>query len=343
MGFALLAAFLNIKAQNKTQEGITYFLPKTEVRCAVLVEKTVFTPGDYAGYADLFIKKKAKLNAQTSFRIVGVQFYSTAIPDSSKRHTVTIDRKHSVIRLELDKNGVLKAVNAKAPQTAEMKWFTPSAKRSAIDPRDYMNQETLSAGSSAKMAELVAQDIYDIRESKDMLARGEAEYMPKDGEQLKIMLNSLNIKERALLQLFEGTTVSDTTQHFFSFTPVKGQGKTVLFRFSKRLGITHKDDLAGAPCYVSVEDLNIIPTLKAANEGDKKQKEDIGLYVNLPGKIKVKLEGEPINTTTYETYAAQFGKEELVSGSLFNKKFTAHIVLDSITGYVESFKIEPLE
>lgn len=36
-----------------------------------------------------------------------------------------------------------------------------------IDPRSFMTEEILIAGSTAKMAELVAKEIYNIRESKN--------------------------------------------------------------------------------------------------------------------------------------------------------------------------------
>lgn len=48
------------------------------------------------------------------------------------------------------------------------------------------------SNSSAKMAELVAKEIYSIRESRNALLRGEADNMPKDGAQLKLMLDNLN-------------------------------------------------------------------------------------------------------------------------------------------------------
>lgn len=47
-----------------------------------------------------------------------------------------------------------------------------------------MTEEILIAGSTAKMAELVAKEIYNIRESKNSLTRGQADYMPKDGAAL---------------------------------------------------------------------------------------------------------------------------------------------------------------
>lgn len=65
------------------------------------------------------------------------------------------------------------------------------------------------AGSTAKMAELVAKEIYNIRESKNALVRGQADNMPKDGEQLKIMLANLEEQEAAMTEMFSGTLNKD--------------------------------------------------------------------------------------------------------------------------------------
>ena len=53
-----------------------------------------------------------------------------------------------------------------------------NAASETLDPRTFLTQEILMASSSAKMAELVAQEIYNIRESKNALLRGEADNMP---------------------------------------------------------------------------------------------------------------------------------------------------------------------
>lgn len=337
------ASFLYSNAQNKINDGINYFLPKTQIKIAVLVEKKSFTPGEYAPYANAFLKKNVKQNNSTSFRVIGIRTYLDAIPDSSKNFTLSLDKKHSIIKLELNKNNVLTAINSKGPKEEPFVEFTPSRPAKHLDPRDFMSQEMLTAGSKEKVAELLVQDIYDIRESRDLLSRGEADNMPKDGEQLKLMFEQLNIKEKALRELFEGRTICDTTETIINFTPEKGVNNSIVFRFSKHNGITNINDLSGEPCYAIIEDLNVIPKIETNLEEDKKQKDNIGLYVNLPGKIRVTLEGEPIKKSSYEFYAAQFGNVEIISGQLFTKKQTTHISLYPTTGNIEKFDIVPLE
>lgn len=45
----------------------------------------------------------------------------------------------------------------------------------------------------------------------------------------------------------------------------------------------------------------------------------------------------------FGTQAAQFGRVETISGALFGKKMTSHIVLDAVTGNIISLTTEPLE
>ena len=73
--------------------------------------------------------------------------------------------------------------------------------------------------------------------------------MPKDGTQLRIMMENLDAQERALLQTFEGTMVSDTVETIITYVPQPDEERIVLFRFSQHLGITDADDvkMAGSP------------------------------------------------------------------------------------------------
>ncbi|MBQ8047294.1 MAG: DUF4831 family protein [Prevotella sp.] len=344
LAILFLAALTAHVGAQQPVEGTTYYLPQTCLRFSVLVEKTTFQPGELARYAERYMKLPVNDAPDTNYRIVGISMSLYAMPDTSRQFQAIIDRKHTVISLERDENGVLKAVNAKGRSVAQPEPFRPARKPHALNPRDYMTEDILASGSSAKMAELIAREIYDIRDSRNMLSRGEADFMPKDGEQLKIMLDNLNTQEHALLQEFAGTTETDTTQHFIDFVPAKEVQDQVLFRFSKKLGMVDSDDLAGIPYYINIKDLHAIPELKYDNEeAAKKSKEDIGINVTLPGKIQITVSDGRHPVASFETYAAQFGRVEPLSANLWSKKFITRLVLNPVTGTVESLQTEPLE
>lgn len=325
-------------------EGTSYYLPRTAIQFNVLVERTITEPGELCMYAERFLKKKdVAQQSATQFRIVGIDINCLGIRDTSKFFTPNMDAKHSIVSLKINDDGIILAVNDQPKEQTERTPFVPAPKKPALNPHDYMNQDILAAGSSAKTAELAAQDIYDIRESRSQLARGQADFMPKDGEQLKLMLANLDTQEQALLQLFEGVTERDTMEAVFTYVPDREVQRHVLFRFSKRLGLLDEDDLAGEPYYVGIEDLHAMPSNTAVVEDGKKSKDDANIYVTLPGKIRLTFSRSEQQLLTKELYAAQFGKTAPLDNELFGKKLFTRVVYNPITGSVEEIKTEMMK
>ena len=88
-------------------------------------------------------------------RILKIQMTSVGVADTAKRFTPKIDAKHSINSMKVDENsGILLAVNAEAKRMEKPAPFIAAPKPLPLNPRDYMSQEILAAGSSAKMAEL---------------------------------------------------------------------------------------------------------------------------------------------------------------------------------------------
>ncbi len=337
----LTLPFSTLAAQT---EELAYFLPKTELRFLLLVERSEYTPGEFAKYSERFLRKAADDQASTTFRLVSVSMYTAATPDSTKQFTVPLDKKHTIFNVDLDANGVLMAVNAKRKETSQPEHFTPAKPEPTVNPHDYMSEEILSAGSTSKMAELTAREIYDIRTARNELNRGEADYMPNDARQMQMMLANLDKQEAILTQAFQGVTVCDTTQYEVAFTPEPDKtGKEILFRLSKQLGLVDADDMAGAPYYIVVDDKHSVPELKTAADGEKRSKDDAGITLNLPGKIGVTILDGSTPLARFETYAAQYGTLTSVSGSLFSKKITSHLRLNPVNGNVESLETEPVD
>ncbi len=340
-----LLFLLPLCAMDAQTEELTYYLPKTELRFVVRVEKTDYTPGEFAKYSERFLRKAAEQTASTTYRLIDISMYSTSVPDSAKCYTVPLDKKHTIFTVEKAANGVLQAINAKGKTIDEPTPFVPARKAPIANPHDYMSEDILTAGSSAKMAELTAQEIYDIRSSRNDLNRGEAEYMPKDGEQLRIMLANLDQQEAILTQVFQGVTLSDTLVYEFVYCPMPSEqtSKDVLFRLSKHLGIVDSDDMAGVPYYIEVKDQHVIPRLTTAADNDKKGKDEAAITVNMPGKVKVYLTADGRTIAQFEAYAAQYGSLETLSSTLFSKKTTSHVQLNPITGNVEYIETEPVD
>ena len=275
----LLFPFLPLNAQTSTSsyqpgvtpEGMVYFLPKTAIRIVAQIEKTTYTPGDFCKYADRYLRlKDVASEPSVSYRITNLRVEPVAMADTTKGFSVKFDPKSVAANIALSDDGVLLAINATPIPTESAPAFKPAPKPSILNPRQLMGEEILAAGSTAKMAELTAQDIYEIRESRNLLIRGQADNMPKDGEQLRLMLNQLEMQDRALSSLFSGITVKDTTEQAMTIMPDKEIERELLFRFSKKLGLVDKDDLAGEPYYIRVANLHTVPMPEVY---DKKKKQ----------------------------------------------------------------------
>ena len=325
-----------------TSEGAVYFLPKTAVSVTVQVEKRTYTPGDFCKYAERYLRVKGvPPTPSVSYRITTIRQEGVAVADTTKGFAVKFDAKTSATNVRLSNDGILLAINAdpvtpSAPklQTSNFKLQTPP-----VNPRQYMSEDILAAGSTAKMAELTAQDIYEIRESRNLLVRGQADNMPKDGEQLRLMLNQLDLQDQAMTSLFTGTTVCDTTEHTFTIVADKPVSREVLFRFSQKLGLVDKDNLAGVPYYISIEDLHTVPTLDTADL-KKKGKQAAGIYVNIPGRLRATVSDNQQTILSTDIPAGQFGNVELLSGALFNKRYTTRLWLNPLSGAVEKLEAE---
>lgn len=326
-----------------TPEGAVYFLPKTALRIVVQTEKSTYTPGDFANYADRYLRLQGVSNEPSiRYKINDITLSTTCLPDTSKCYAVTFNAKTSATNVVLGDDGILLALNAEPRKVQVPTVFQATPKPPRTNPRQFMSEEILAAGSNAKMAELTAQEIYDIRESKNLLTRGQADKMPTDGEQLRIMLNHLSEQDNALTQMFSGTVTKDTTEQVLVYVPHGEVNKQLLFRFSQKQGLVDKDNLAGEPYYISVTDTKSVP--EPTSVVDKKKKKDLeqgnGIYVNVPGKIAINIIKGNDTICTKEVTAAQYGYTELLSGDLFNKHYATHLWLDPITGAIDKLEAE---
>lgn len=308
--------------------GVVYMLPKTEIDVMVKANKVTYTPGEFSKYADRYLRlPNVSADPKEYWELVSVKAISTGVPDSEQTYFVKMKDKTVAPLMELTEDGIVKSINM--PLTARKAAVTKPATeiQNSINPRDFLTEEILMANSTAKMAELVAKEIYNIRESKNALVRGQADNMPKDGEQLKIMLHNLDEQENAMTQMFSGTLNKEEKIFTIRINPTKEINKEVAFRFSKKLGVVANDDLAGEPVYISIKDLK---TPNVPQEDGKKKID--GVAYNVPGKAQVTLLQGKTTLFNEELPVTQFGTTEYLAPALFNKKSTIKILFNPNTG-----------
>lgn len=321
-----------------TTDGVVYHLPQTELQIAITATRTTQHPGDFHNYSQRFLRLYNVVQAQhTEWKIDNIQLVSVGTPDTSKTYLVSLKKGTSAPLCTLTDDGILMAINMQAtpyvrPELKDVK----SVSSNKMNSRNFLSQEILSAGSELKMAELVASEIYAIRESRSELTKGEADYMPKDGEQLKLMLTKLDEQEAALLQLFNGYTQTETKTWFLTYRPEIGKERDIVARFSDKQGLVDVNDLCGAPIYITVTNKNTVPHGKT--ELIDKKLIDKVVYYNLPSQAVVDLSFNGASLLKRQLPIAQFGHEEYLTDDLFNKRATCKILFNPVTGNIE--KIE---
>lgn len=309
--------------------GVNYILPQTLLSVEVSAIKVTYTPGEFAKYADRYLHiSDVAAEPSTVWSVTGLSVAQEGVPDTSKIYTVKLKDKTVAPMVQLTPSGLLVAVNTRADIPARELPDTHTTHHQ-MDARQYLTEDILSATSTAKMAELTAQEILDIRESKNAIKRGQVESMPKDGASLKIVLDELNRQEEALTQLFIGYADTTFTAKSFTFLPVEDINETVFFRFSRKLGFVDADDLAGDPYYLSVKDKHTV-VLPDAKESAKRKIE--GLVYNMPSMADVTISTMQGTVYKQELPFAQFGTIDMLSPTLFNKGATTKLTLHPATG-----------
>jgi len=345
---ALALACAGIQAQTEvemyqpgvTLDGVNYFLPRTALRVTVVAEKTVVTPGELNKYAFKYLRERnVPTESSTTWKIKSVTMEPYGVPDKEKAYNVKVKSKTIAPLVTLTHDGILLSINTETQEEVLPALPQRVPAEDPLNPRKYMNQEILSAGSSAKVAELCAQEIFDSRESRTELIRGEADNTPKDGQQLALMLEQLDKQSKALESLFTGTQQTSTEVFSFTYNPEQESAKEVLFRFSTLRGVVDKEDLSGAPVYIGIANTGNLPTrTEDPKVEEKKAKIEKGVFVNVPAREAVTIFDAHNIYAKSEIDFGQFGYTEVLSEVLFNKNTTTKVTL-----YQQSGGIKKLE
>lgn len=318
--------------------GVTYMLPQTEIEIVVHATRHMYTPGEFCRYAERYLRlTDVSDEAEVYWTLDKVETRTIGIPDKNNVYFVKLKDKTVAPLMELTEDGIVRSINMPfsgdkdSKTTHENKVSKPTHD---VDPRNFMTEEILMASSRAKMAELTAKEIFNIRESKNALIRGEADNMPTDGEQLKLMLDNLKMQEEAMTALFTGKEKKESATFTVRLTP-REMKEEVAFRFSQKLGPVDKDDLSGTPIYINISNLET-PTLAPAEEGKKDKKkeknEPEGVVYNVPGRAQVCVTYGRQTLFDGEMPITQFGTQECLAPVLFNKKATTKVLFDTTTG-----------
>lgn len=311
--------------------GVVYTLPKTEISIEIKAIKTIYTPGEFSKYADRYLHlNEVSPDSQEYWTLKEVKALSVGVPDNTQTYFIKLKDNTVAPLVELTADGLIKSINVpySEKKTSETNKKAEAPKKK-LNPKDFLTEEVLRASSTAKRAELVAKEIYYIRESRNALLRGQADNTPKDGEQLRLMLDNLDLQETAMIEMFSGTKSEEEKIYTIRLTPTREMEDEVVFRFSQKLGVLGKDNLAGAPIYLSLKDLK---TIAIPEVDDNRKKKIDGIAYNVPGKARITLTDGRQKLFENDLSVTQLGVVEYLAASLFNKKTTFKVIFNPDTG-----------
>lgn len=331
-----------VQVGDNFEYGVTYSLPKTVVQVTLVTKCRKTIAGQYAQYAEKFLGLNDVVqDDETKYEVLSVSLAPAATPDSLRTYHIEFPEKGALPTFYFTEQGSLWSINQKPEvvQQPEDKTRGRKGNKRVLKASDVMSPEILKAGSRIKQAELAAQEIFSLRESKRTLLKGEADNMPKDGASMQIVLDNLDAQEQALLSLFTGETTETVTTKVIDYVPVAETNDAILFRFSPSLGVVDVDDLAGEPYYVSVSVLED-NTMADLNDPKARKKAEKGIAFCVPGKIHVSL--RTLNGVVAEDtfQAAQFGHvERLPQAQFTDKKKQVAASFDPTTGAVRMVEV----
>lgn len=311
-----------VKANNY---GVTYSLPKTAITVTATYTKTSRKVGEFYQYAERFLNISNPITENgIQCTLESIEANTKGVVDKDNSYQVEFRSNTVSPFVTLTKEGLICAINEDYVfPKEEIKANTVAPKAPLLNPKNFLSEEILRAGSTAKQAELIAKQIYRLRESRNNILTGEADNMPPDGEAYKLVMTQLEEQEKALTAMFAGSTESETLTEEFTIVPdEKNIDNRVLFRFSTKLGVVEPNDLSGAPVYVSLK--NKEPrearVLTPKEEKEMEKKFSAGIVYNVPSKASLQIAYDGQNLVQKEVDIVQYGIQDVLVEKMFDNK-----------------------
>lgn len=327
-----------LSAGKINEYGLIYSLPVTVIDVTVEAEKTVETPGEFYKYAGKYLGLTPITRQSTSWKLTSAKAVARGVADESERYLVQF-KSGSTPYIMVDANGMPLSVNTDkilavpAVDMPEAVAPKPTILQQPV-AREAMTEEMLKSQSTAKRAELAAQRIFELRQTRNEIIAGQAENMPGDGKAMQLALDNLSRQEEALTAMFVGTVQKSSDVQTFSITPDSLGASIVFARLSVLDGIVDADDLSGDPIEVNIEVVSR-GELPVNEKGEVKRFPKGGLAYRVPGVACVSVGSMGRVLYDDDMEVAQYGVVFGLDPGLFtDKKAPAYAVFSPVTGAV---------
>lgn len=321
-------------AAKHNEYGIVYSLPITYIKVIAQAECTVSKAGPFYNYARKYLGNVNVVMADAvEWTLKSVDAYSFGVADPEDSYLMQFKTGSSAY-LVLSANGLPLAINTEAVEDIIPVHERVAAPASRLDDNSFapsLPVELLAAESTAKRAEMAAQMIYQIRESRTAYVTGDVDQMP-DGAALKLILERLDEQEQDLIALFCGTRVRSTAVKEFEYLPEEEIEGDVIFRLSATEGLVDSDNLSGAPVKLSLT-IETEGELPVDDKGVEKKIPKGAVMYNIPGSalVAISYEGKELCRKRFDV--SQFGIDFGLDPDIFtDKRRPAFVIFYPETG-----------
>lgn len=324
-----------LTAEKHNEYGLVYSLPVTALQVTVTAEKETLIAGPYAKYAKKYLANDhiiTESGEEWTLVSVDVRPYGAVDPDS--RYLMQL-KPGATTFIGVAQDGMLLSINCEPSAPEEMRQNErPKPAQGRPTGKEYLkyvDEDFIASQSTAKQAQMLAENIMEVRDAHISLTRGTADNMPTDGRQLELMLNSLRDQEEAMTAAFTGTSYTETVSRTYTYVPEE-DGTEILFRFSDFKGFCAPNDYAGAPVQIRTN-ITAEGALPVDEKGVEKQLPKDAVRYCLPGnaQITIAFDGETLYNRELEF--AQFGVVFGLAPTLFSdRKAPTYAIFNPVTG-----------
>lgn len=323
-----------LTAEKHNEYGLVYSLPVTAFKIEVVVVKETQTAGPFYKYSKIFTKEaNAVPKDKVTWSIESVNITPYGVPDEENRYLMQL-KSGATTFISVAEDGMLLSINKEVDIPQPESFVVDMIVGEVVSGKEYLdfvNEDFIAAQSSYKQAQLLAEELMEIREAKLSLTRGTADTMPTDGKQLEIMLASLEKQEKALMNAFTGSIRKERIVRTFNFIPEE-EGKFILCKLSPSDGLIDAKSKNGDPLYISVKVLENAQLPVDTKGEEKKVPKDAVMYC-IPGSASLSLALNNTNLYSQDYPMSQFGMIFGLNPSIFtDKKEPSYAVFNPTTG-----------
>lgn len=329
-----------LTASKANEYGLIYSLPVTELDITIETEHTRRTPGEFYNYSRRHLGLDGAITEPSvSVDVKSITITPRGVANPDNRWLVQF-KNGSTPYMLLTPDGLPLTVNTETvadtdlPELPEAVAMQPTILETDA-ARQAMTQDMIRSSSTSKRAELAAQRIFELRDTRSDLLSGQADNAPADGQAMQLVLDNLSNQEAALTAMFTGTEQKWTTVETISVRPDSlGLADEIIARISPVDGILTPDNLAGAPLTLSI-DIIEQGSLPVNEKGEVKRFPKGGLAYTIPGRARVSVKYESRTIASTEVSLAQLGVTFGIDPALFtDKKAPSKVQFDPSTGAI---------